>query len=476
MQYRSGSRYLRDPKGRNISFEYDESRPAIPTDSADLEVKFEFVSTKHPGGVTRLDFWRYDEELAEWIYDSEVRQGQTKSVTKMQSNLMLVLDNSSSLKEDFVKVKDAAIKFVDQLYRSSNEQGVVFRIGVIGFSTIEFTKVRGITPLDADNYNEIIAFIRGLEMRNGTALYYSLEKALDMLDEDTRKNIPAEVYRESRIYAFTDGLDQASIDDSRGLITPTLYYESLRPKMKGSTRRLMANRPKKIVRSAIVTVRGDDMTDGQERQLDQRAQEICDTVFKEKNISELMERFKYLATDLVNSNFTLYCYIPQGASGLVGWTFADDKAKKQPRTPSEKKLWMGLGLDAGFFEYYEGYYQEGHGYTEWYEQCPFLALRTDMAWPITKWFGLGFTASMGLDMTYFEEFLFTVGPLMKFTFNNNSALLLGTNVRTDFDNDLYMGVDVGWKFKSPWYVKAFVGGGDGMSMSLGIGYSIIGGK
>lgn len=259
LNYRNGQRWLDNPMGKNITFEYDETRPTMPTDKADLEVRFDFVKTDHP--MTKLDFWRYDAEVGEWIYDSEVRQGDTVAVSKMQTNVMLVIDKSSSLKGDFPKVQEAAIEFVNQLYTASREKGVTFRVGVIAFSTVKFTEIREISTLNATNYNEILSFIRGLKMENGTALYYSLDKALDMLEKDTRENIKADEYRESRIYAFTDGLDQASIDDSKGITSPTQYYETIRTKMKGPKRRLIMNMPRKIVRSTMVTVRGDDMTD-----------------------------------------------------------------------------------------------------------------------------------------------------------------------------------------------------------------------
>jgi hypothetical protein len=86
MNYRNGQRWLDNPMGKNITFEYDETRPAMPTDKADLEVRFDFVKTDHP--MTKLDFWRYDAEVGEWIYDSEVRQGDTVAVSKMQTNVI----------------------------------------------------------------------------------------------------------------------------------------------------------------------------------------------------------------------------------------------------------------------------------------------------------------------------------------------------------------------------------------------------
>lgn len=451
MNYRNGQRWLDNPMGKNITFEYDETRPAMPTDKADLEVRFDFVKTDHP--MTKLDFWRYDAEVGEWIYDSEVRQGDTVAVSKMQTNVMLVIDKSSSLKGDFPKVQEAAIEFVNQLYTASREKGVTFRVGVIAFSTVKFTEIREITTLNATNYNEILSFIRGLKMENGTALYYSLDKALDMLEKDTRENIKADEYRESRIYAFTDGLDQASIDDSKGITSPTQYYETIRTKMKGPQRRLIMNMPRKIVRSTMVTVRGDDMTEKQIQLFDERAEQICDNVRKLDDMTKLVTEFKELASDLVNSNFMLYCYIPEGANGLVGWTFRDEKAVKE-RKPG--KFWMGVSAEIGNYSY------EG----------PFAGVNVDMTFPISKSFSLGFTAAASYDSYGLGGH---GGILSKITFENRSALLIGAGAISQQSYlDYY--VKIGWKFKSPWYVSAYGFAGEGSGIILGVGYSIFGGR
>lgn len=466
MNYRNGQRWLDNPMGKNITFEYDETRPAMPTDKADLEVRFDFVRTDHP--MTKLDFWRYDAEVGEWIYDSEVRQGDTVAVSKMQTNVMLVIDKSSSLKGDFPKVQEAAIEFVNQLYTASREKGVTFRVGVIAFSTVKFTEIREISTLNATNYNEILSFIRGLKMENGTALYYSLDKALDMLEKDTRENIKADEYRESRIYAFTDGLDQASIDDSKGITSPTQYYETIRTKMKGPQRRLIMNMPRKIVRSTMVTVRGDDMTDKQIQLFDERAEHICDNVRKLDDMTKLVTEFKELAADLVNSNFMLYCYIPEGANGLVGWTFRDEKAVKE-RKPS--KFWMGVGLEGGMVVKHN-YETPGGGKNT----IPFFSANADFAFPLSSWFSIG--ASAGFSLTSQMDPGMKIGPLFKFSFRNNSAFLLGIGGLGwwgDFDDEYAFSpyFSIGWKFKSRWYLTADV---SGLSFGIGIGYSIFGGR
>lgn len=481
MQVIDGKRYLNDARGKNIQFEYVSSRFAAPTQMADLVVRFDSIETSHPGGMTSLFFWRYDVEVGEWIFDSEVRQGEKELESTMKTNIMLVVDNSKSLGDDFKKVQDAAIEFVGQLYRESQGRDI-FRIGVIGFSTVQFTKIREISPLDATNYRQIVDFIRGLEMRNGTAFYYSLEKALNMLENDARTNISRDEYKESRIYAFTDGLDQASVDDSRKLSTPTEYYDHLRPMMRGVNRKKIMGLPKKSVHSTIVTVRGGDMTDKQEKLFDQRAQEICDTVRKLTDMNQLIAEFKKLASDLVNNNYVLYCYIPVGANGRVGWTFNEEKVYVAPPKPVELKkpvkMWLGVGLEGGlalmsyekysYSEYYGTYYLSEEGT----ESHPFGGLHVDAAWPLSTSFALGATASL----TYCDGIGFAVGPLAKVTFKNNSALLASIGIRNIIDG-VHPYLSVGWKFSSPWYISAFTTLNGGLwDFGVGVGYSILGGK
>lgn len=474
----NGKRYLVGAVGKQINFTYRNRRLAKPTAMADLVVRFDSVTTHPFHPMTNLDFWRYDEEIGEWIYDSEVRQGEQQLESTMKTNIMLVVDNSKSLGDDFKKVQDAAVEFVGQLYRESQGKDV-FRVGVIGFSTVKFTRIREITTLDATNYREIVNFIRGLEMQNGTALYYSLEKALEMLKSDANSNIKDDEYKESRIYAFTDGLDQASVDDKRQLTTPTEYYDHLRPMMKGYSRERINNH---VVNSTIVTVRGDDMTDRQEQQFDQRAQAICDDVRKLKDMSQLVSEFKKLAEDFVKSNMVLYCYIPVGASGRVGWTFRDETTKVvKERKPS--KFWLGIAAEAGGalvpYEIWDSWY---NSYTGQYESVireegsdiyPYFGIGIDAAYPITSWLAVGGSGSFLLSTNIDPGMKF--GLLVKFTFNNQSSLLIGGGAKAWWgDISTWEGYSsIGWKFKSPWYIYGNFGS---TSFGIGVGYSLFGGR
>ena len=61
-----------------------------------------------------------------------------------------------------------------------------------------------------DNMKEFINnFEKDEDKRKGTALYYSLDKSIEMLENDS-KLIKEEDYSGSYIITFTDGLDQQS--------------------------------------------------------------------------------------------------------------------------------------------------------------------------------------------------------------------------------------------------------------------------
>lgn len=497
MQYdnASSSRNLLNARGTGISFDYKVRRPAKPTAMADLVVRFDSVRTDPERPMTKLNFWRFDEELREWIYDREVRQGREQMESTMKTNIMLVIDNSGSLADDFKRAQDAAIEYVEQLYRASNNKDI-FRVGVIGFSTVQFTRVRDIAPLDANNLREIVKFIRSLNMQNGTALYYSLDTALVLLERDAM-SIPDSEYKESQLIAFTDGLDQASVADHRKLHSPTIFYNHLQPIMQGPSRKRIKN---KIIPSTIVIVKGGDMTASQERVMEQRAAAICDDVRKLSDMSQLVPEFKKLAEDLIKSNMVLYCYIPVGAEGLVGWTFDDEdepvtvapapkpQTPSNPKIPSTNKFWMGIGPEIGAFSVYDG---------KEYDPYTFGGLHLDFTFPMGSKFSLGATTSLFYNFQGYGGF--GIGALAKFTNSNRSAFLLGVGLK-DFGysyedyyeyfdgtgywyenvvNIPFAYVSLGWKFKSRWYLQASVFGNMAnfdMGYSLGLGYTLFGGK
>ena len=97
--------------------------------------KFEEIKTQPytPLAGKKLQYWRQDESGA-WMTDEEGGNGIANAALEKDMTIMLVLDCSASLGEDFAKVKRGAISFIDKLYKASNKGFV--RLGIIGFSSI----------------------------------------------------------------------------------------------------------------------------------------------------------------------------------------------------------------------------------------------------------------------------------------------------------------------------------------------------
>ena len=76
-----------------------------------------------------------------------------------------------------------------------------------------------------------------------------------------------------------------------------------------------------------------------------------------------------------------------------------------------------------------------------------------------------------------EGMILKFGPLAKITFSDGNALLAGLGAQIWTVDAGFAYITLGYKFKSPWYITAspffaFMGNG----FSLGVGYSISGGK
>lgn len=140
-------------------------------------------------------------DLGEWGEDVEF----TMSYDKTRSlSVVLVLDRSGSLGEDFTKVKEYAVEFVNKLFLETNS----VRIGIVDFST----QTSNLT-ISSDKAN-IISYINGLTLEEGgfTAFYQAVDEAIAMLNTETAAESKA-------ILGFTDGKDNQSNITSTDLRT-----------------------------------------------------------------------------------------------------------------------------------------------------------------------------------------------------------------------------------------------------------------
>jgi Mg-chelatase subunit ChlD len=142
-------------------------------------------------------------DLNEWKEDVEF----TMSYERTRSlSVVLVLDRSKSLGDDFANVKQYAIEFVNRLFEETENN---VQIGIVDFATTVNS-----LPLTNDQAS-ITSYITGLVEGDFTAFYDAVDEAIDML-------IPVDAESKA-ILGFTDGTDNSS---STG-VTSTYLYEKL---------------------------------------------------------------------------------------------------------------------------------------------------------------------------------------------------------------------------------------------------------
>lgn len=449
---------LSDIQRRGISFD-DPGTMMMGEETPHEDVMFQFThyTTDYVGGITTpLDFWRYDESINEWQPDVETRQGNAGVQEKKSMVLMLVLDCSSSLQNDFSFVQEAAKAFIKSMLDASGKGNV--KIGIVCFSKISETQLFPITSLTGDSYHDMCRFINSRSVQNGTALYYAMDKAIDVMESYCNNSIPAnEPLSAAMMVTFTDGLDQTSRDEGKGIYTADDYYIELQRKMK--SKRFSGV----TLQSKMRGVRGVDIaTEAQLGKFRKIGESLADFKLL-NNVSELGQEFQYIAKSLIDEWVVLNCFVPNSFKGRVAWTYPSKKqiVVEKPKEPRKKgKLFFGLNAGLGLCnDYVHGYenYQYEYGgsvYEDTYYRDQLglpITGGIDLAFPIGRTVNLGLFGSLGYE-TASESVLFNAGPLLLINFKNNSSLYLGGGVSIkDFE---YPGIDLraGYKFKNGLYL------------------------
>lgn len=134
-----------------------------------------------------FEFQYWDEDNNKWKTDVEACRNSDAKFSQNDVVMMLVLDYSSSMKNNISSLQASAIKFINAL--SAASEGNI-HVGIIAFSGMDLAKsqVFPITPLKENNKYEFERFIRNSSKGKETALYYSMDKAMNMLEEYVSKN------------------------------------------------------------------------------------------------------------------------------------------------------------------------------------------------------------------------------------------------------------------------------------------------
>ena len=271
----------------------------------------------------RLQLWRQD-KYGNWMTDEESGNGITEQRLNKNITIMLVLDCSNSLGDDFVRVKAGAKSFIEKLIYASNSGFV--HIGVIGFSSIEKTQVCDIRPLTSKSMTEIVTFINNLQPDNATALYYAMDKATTMLDNYVQKNfknIPNENYEGSCLLAFTDGIDNATRYPERKIFTYNQAYNDIKNTL--NTKKIKDQH----IETYVIGARGIDIKSEAQvadfkSNLEGLIPEENNGQFKYlENMIELEATFQEIANGLTQRWQNLSCTAPLTHEGGVCWTLGE---------------------------------------------------------------------------------------------------------------------------------------------------------
>ncbi|MBI9038767.1 MAG: VWA domain-containing protein [Bacteroidales bacterium] len=139
--------------------------------------------------IQDINAYEYRQEIGGWKLDVEF----TMSYEPIEDlNVMLVLDASESLGEDFPKVKEYAISFVDSIFMTVP----IVKIGIVAFSD-----VIDVFGLSSDKY-EIIDYIQNIEQGLFTSLYDAINVGIDTLQSNAAES--------KSLLIFTDGTDNNS--------------------------------------------------------------------------------------------------------------------------------------------------------------------------------------------------------------------------------------------------------------------------
>lgn len=445
---------------RGIFFDDIGTINGVPR-SEDVCFQFSHATTDYDLGLDAgLDFWRYDEEIQEWQFDSEVDQGTPNFERSRVLVMTIVIDCSTSISDNFQDVKAMTRQLIEDLLARSD--GGNIRIGIIGFSSS--TTCMNIMPLTRNNVQRIYDFINRLHTGNGTAMYQAIDEAYTMMSNyvGARSNgITESNYGGSCMITFTDGLDQGSQNLQKGILTSDDYLRYVEENVLNAS--IMG---RSYDREYVFLRGGDIMTDKQFQKYQGIARRLSSRASVSNDFAAAQREFRRIARDLTVRWSHLQCFIPKGISGKVAWTFREPRRSRPAPAPAPVVvatrevrpllgLKLGIGTGTSTWNSYSTQYEGGGYYSttdETYQQTGVaINLGADIAFPIgAKKFSVGGYANLGFNGGA-EGVSFCVGPLGMYNFENGNGIMAGLGLGV-IDGDAGFNFRAAFHFKGPWYV------------------------
>ena len=387
---------------------------------------FDHVTSSGEPDFEHIALWVFDEALNKWVPDEETGKDTVNASNTNEMTVVLVLDCSSSLStQGFEDVKTSAKSFIDVMLQSSTSGNI--HIGIIGFSTIQQTRFYDLQPLTYYTSFQMKSFVDELTQGNGTALYYSFDKAFDMTQDYANK---LKKFSGAAIVSFTDGLDNGSINREKRIGSKENYYKHIKENVLYQSINGIPFLSYTIFVEGGADVKDDMIKNKIVEELRIIAKQY-DTnekhFFSVNNTSQLVSQFRLIAKNLINSWKVLSCFISAGQNGKVCWTFGKKEITK-PKPIIGRPLLIGGNLGLGLPM--EFGYANGAGLD--------FQIGFDFAYPLTDRFAIGFYTSLGGGFTggeidyYYNNysylggmFKFTAGLLMEMGDLNDRPFLLG---------------------------------------------------
>lgn len=457
---------------------------------------FRKARTDYQGGFEEgMKFWRWQKDAKKWQIDSEVKNATASYAMNKVMTVMLILDCSKSIgDDDFTKLKRSAVQFIETIYSRSSNGNV--SIGIVGFNSMKNTDamVYPISPLDSMGRKSMEQFIYQLELGPNTALYYAMNKGVQMIQNyvnSIRWNENME-YDGAYLVSFTDGYDNASVDPQIGVPDDGLdnpYFKYVKDNL------LTHNIADKPVDSYIIAVKGNDVDNNQKFEAVLKgisSAPLNDHFYLVDNFSALNNQFENIAKSLINRWQDLNCFVPPSFKGKVRWTLGNEQEYVQEKTPAKAekdtikassqpkgKASLLMGMNIGFGGMFgaktdsaaETYPKKSSGFD--------ISVGFDIAAKVKDNFAIGgFVAYEGAIAKPKHMHSFSIGPLCQIGSESNAVsgiAAVGVNIKGRSSNTYTSSVAFimrgGVKFNKPSvYVFAEVGFGGHAIITANVGY------
>ena len=207
---------------------------------------------------------------------------------------------------------------VDSIKVFKSEDEPLVYLGIVGFNQALYEKEFGV--LDKNTANDFKTFVSNLTRKDGTLLYYGVEKAIDMLK---KKNFTTPISSVNLI-TFTDGLDQGSLMMNGNYTTDEQYLNAV-------SKRIGDAKVKGLPLTAYsLGLRGSDVTDYTLFQNNlAKLASSSDKTFEVSNMGAVRTRLQEISDQIISisNKQNISMKIPGQSNGtIIRFTFDNTSA------------------------------------------------------------------------------------------------------------------------------------------------------